>query len=260
MIIDSHCHYGPGDSFSGPWDTRADIDNYLKIAADAGVTNVALIPALAKNYEIGNRCIVSLISRHPQRFAGYLSVNPGNHHTEIDKALSLFNRYPNLIGIKVHLYNGRITRQICEAALRYNALILWDNGNDPYAVELAASEYPGVNFIIPHLGSFGDDWRAQRACIDIICRLRNVYADTSGVRRFDLLQEACWLAGTEKLLFGSDGPWLNPAVELEKIYQLRLSEPETKMILCANFLKLIKPRFSFDHTSDYPRTAVKLAH
>jgi uncharacterized protein len=245
LIIDSHCHYGPGDGFTGPWDTRADIDNYLKIAVDAGITNVALIPALARDYEIGNRCLVALISKHPDRFVGYVGINPGTNHSEFEKALSLFDQYPNLIGIKIHHYNGRITRRICEAAQRYKVIILWDNGNDPYAVELAASEYPRVNFIIPHLGSFGDDWRAQRACIDIICRLPNVYADTSGVRRYDLLQEACRLAGTKKLLFGSDGPWLNPALELEKIYQLRLSEPETQMILYASFLKLIEPRYRF---------------
>jgi predicted TIM-barrel fold metal-dependent hydrolase len=73
-------------------------------------------------------------------------------------------------------------------------------------VELLAKEYPEVSFIIPHLGSFADDWRAQLALIDHLVRHPNVYAETSGVRRFDLLQEAVRRAGAQKFIFGSDGP------------------------------------------------------
>ena len=62
-------------------------------------------------------------------------------------------------------------------------------------VELLAHEYPDVDFIIPHLGSFADDWRAQLALIDHLVRHPNVYADTSGVRRFDLLEQAVRRAG-----------------------------------------------------------------
>ena len=50
-------------------------------------------------------------------------------------------------------------------------------------------------FVIPHLGSFADDWRAQLALIDHLVRHPNVYADTSGVRRFDLLEQAVRRAG-----------------------------------------------------------------
>ena len=78
------------------------------------------------------------------------------------------------------------------------------------SVELLATEYPDVAFIIPHLGSFADDWAAQLALVDHLARHPNVHADTSGVRRFDLLEEAVRRAGPSKLLFGSDGPWLHP--------------------------------------------------
>ncbi len=37
--------------------------------------------------------------------------------------------------------------------------------------ELLATEYPDVAFIIPHLGSFADDWRAQVALIPILARI-----------------------------------------------------------------------------------------
>ena len=109
-------------------------------------------------------------------------------------------------------------------------------------VELLAQEYPDVTFIIPHLGSFADDWRAQLALIDHLVRHPNIYADTSGVRRFDLLEEAVKRAGAGKILFGSDGPWLHPAVELAKIKALKLVPVDEALILGGNFLRITSPK------------------
>jgi predicted TIM-barrel fold metal-dependent hydrolase len=116
--------------------------------------------------------------------------------------------------------------------------VLYDVMGEVSAVELLAQEYPDVNFIIPHMGSFADDWRAQLALIDHLVRHPNIYADTAGVRRFDFLQEAVRRAGPGKILFGSDGPWLHPAVELAKVRVLNLPRYEEQLILSGNFLRL----------------------
>jgi predicted TIM-barrel fold metal-dependent hydrolase len=59
------------------------------------------------------------------------------------------------------------------------------------------------------------------------------------VRRFDVLEEAVARAGAHKVLFGSDGPWLHPGVELAKIRALRLSPAEERLILGWNLLRLL---------------------
>jgi hypothetical protein len=104
--------------------------------------------------------------------------------------------------------------------------------------ELLAQEYPDVNFVIPHLGSFADDWRAQIAFIDHLARHPNIYTDTAGVRRFDILEQAVQRAGARKILFGSDGPWLHPGVELAKVRALGLSRTDEDLVLAGNFLRL----------------------
>ena len=91
-------------------------------------------------------------------------------------------------GIKVHRHDARISREICEAARRLRLPVLYDVMGEVAAAELLADEYPDVDFIIPHLGSFADDWSAQLAFIDLLAERPNIYADTSGVRRFDLLR------------------------------------------------------------------------
>ncbi|HET7505496.1 MAG TPA: hypothetical protein VFK02_30960, partial [Kofleriaceae bacterium] len=57
---------------------------------------------------------------------------------------------------------------------------------------------------------------------------------------FDLLVQAVRRAGPGKLLFGSDGPWLHPGVELAKIRALGLARSDERRVLAGNFLGLIR--------------------
>jgi Amidohydrolase len=75
--------------------------------------------------------------------------------------------------------------------------------------------------------------------IEQLVRYNNVYADTSGVRRFDYLVQAVKRAGAHKLLFGSDGPWLHPGVDLYKIVALTLPPEHEALILGRNAIRLI---------------------
>ena len=117
--------------------------------------------------------------------------------------------------------------------------VLYDVMGEASGIDLIAPEYPDVSFIVPHLGSFSDDWRAQRTVVDQLARHPNVHADTSGVRRFDLLVEAVAAGGPEKILFGTDGPWLHPGVELSKVYALGLPPAQEALVLGGNLLRLI---------------------
>ena len=68
----------------------------------------------------------------------------------------------------------------------------------------------------------------------------NIYTDTAGVRRFDLLEAAAQRAGARKLLFGTDGPWLHPGVELAKVRALHLSAAEEREVLGGTILRLMR--------------------
>ena len=134
------------------------------------------------------------------------------------------------VGLKVHRHDARITREICEWRAHTTYPSFTSDG-EVSVCELLAMEYPDVPFIIPHLGSFADDWQAQQAFIDPLSRHPNIFTDTSGVRRFDLLVQAVQRAGAGKILFGSDGPWLHPGVELAKVRALKLSPADESLVL-----------------------------
>ncbi|MGH9841166.1 MAG: amidohydrolase family protein [Blastocatellia bacterium] len=239
MIIDCHCHAGKGDGLTGPWDTAAPLDQYLRRAARAGIDRTVLLAAFHSDYAVANREVARIVASRPDRFYGFAFVNPerdsGRVAAMVEDAVARYG----FRGIKVHRHDGRITREICEAARAWSLPVMYDVMGEVSVVELLAEEYPRVNFIIPHLGSFSDDWRAQQALIDPLARHPNIYTDTSGVRRFDLLEQAVRRAGAKKILFGSDGPWLHPGVELAKVRALGLAAADEKLVLGENLLRLI---------------------
>jgi predicted TIM-barrel fold metal-dependent hydrolase len=238
MIIDSHCHAGKGDGLTGPWDTDASLGKYLHRAATAGITRTVLFPAFHSDYAVANRKVARIVARRPDRFYGFAFVHPQRDRGRVFTMIKVAVERYGFLGIKVHRHDARITREICEVARAFSLPVLYDVMGEVSVVELIAREYPEVNFIIPHLGSFADDWRAQLAMIDPLVRHPNIYTDTSGIRRFDLLQDAVQRAGPGKVLFGTDGPWLHPAVELVKVRVLGLPLHEEEMILSGNFLRL----------------------
>lgn len=242
MIIDCHCHAGKGDGLTGPWDTNAPLEKYLMRAARAGINRSVLFAAFHSDYTTANREVARIVRSRPNRFYGFAFINPRRDAGRVQSMLEEAVRHHGFVGIKVHRHDAAMTREVCESARAFSLPVLYDVVGEVSAVELLAEEYPDLNFIIPHLGSFSDDWKAQLALIDHLVRHPNVYADTSGVRRFDLLEQAVRRAGANKILFGSDGPWLHPAVELAKIKALRLSAREEQLILGGNFLRLISRR------------------
>lgn len=239
MIIDCHCHAGTGDGLTGPWDTRAPLQGYLRRAMAAGIQRTVLFSAFHSDYAAANLEVARIVASKPNRFYGFAFVHAVQDRGRVRELVKTAVKRYGFVGIKVHRHDAAITREICAAARAFALPVLYDVAGEVSVCELLAQEYPDVNFIIPHLGSFVDDWRAQLAVIDHLVRHPNIYADTAGVRRFDLLEQAVKRAGPSKLLFGSDGPWLHPGIELAKIKALQLPSSQESLILGGNFQNLI---------------------
>ena len=240
MIIDSHCHAGKGDGLTGPWDTAAPLDKYLVRAARAGITHTVLFAAFHSDYAVANREVARIVSSHPDRFFGLAFVNAVNDRGRVQRLVRQAVEEFGFVGIKLHRYDAPINREICEVARAFSLPVLYDVMGAVSVCELLAQEYPDVNFIIPHLGSFADDWRAQTALIDHLVRHPNIFTDTAGVRRFDSLEAAARRAGAGKIIFGSDGPWLHPGVELAKVRALKLTPADQRRVLGDTILMLMR--------------------
>ena len=239
MIVDCHCHAGKGDLMTAPWNTDAPIGDYLRRAGRAGIGKTIVFAPFHSNYSEANAEVARIVRQHPERLMGFAFVHAsrdaGRVHEMVRRAVVQWR----FCGIKVHGHDAMPTREICEVARAFRIPVLADIVGQAAVIDMLAPQYPDVNFIIPHLGSFADDWRAHQVVVDQLVRYPNVYTDTSGVRRFDYIIEALKRAGPRKVLFGSDGPWLHPGVEIEKIRLLGLCPRDRALVLGGNILRLI---------------------
>jgi len=239
MIVDCHCHAGTGDRMTAPWNTDAPIEPYLRRARRAGIDKTIVFAAFNSDYDKANRQVAHIVARNRGRLIGFAFVHAARDAGRILCMVERARRW-GFLGIKCHGFEAMPTRELCEAARTFRMPLLADVVGQAAVVDMLAPQFPDVNFIIPHLGSFADDWRAHQQVIDQLVRYPNVYTDTSGVRRFDYIIEAIKRAGARKVLFGSDGPWLHPGVEIHKIRLLRLPPKEEGLILGGNIIRLLR--------------------
>jgi hypothetical protein len=241
MIVDCHCHAGEGDLLTAPWNTMAAIEPYLRRAKAAGIDRTIVFAAFNTDYAKANAALAKIVARHPRRLIGFAMLNPRRDAGRIREMVQRAVEHWRFRGIKVHGHDSMPTREVCETARAFHLPILVDVAGKAHVVDMLAPEYPDVNFIIPHFGSFADDFRAQQQVVDQLVRYPNVYADTAGVRRFDYIVQAIKRAGARKVLFGSDGPWLHPGLELHKIRLLGLEPRAQAAVMGGNVLRLISP-------------------
>jgi hypothetical protein len=240
MIIDCHCHAGKGDRMTAPWNTDAPIEPYLRRARAAGIDKTIVFPLFHSDYSEANVQLARLVERCRSRLIGFAFIHAtrdaGRVFSMVRRAVTCWG----FRGIKVHGHEAMATREVCETARAFRLPLLYDVAGQAHVMDMLAPQYPDVNFIIPHLGSFADDWRVHQQIVDLLVRFPNVYGDTSGVRRFDYIVQAVDRAGAQKLLFGSDGPWLHPGLELHKIRLLQLPPGKEDLILGGNALRLLR--------------------
>lgn len=241
MVIDGHCHAGRGERLTAPWNTEARLGAYLRRARAAGIDRTVVMPlAPFGNYSRANREVAAIVARRPDRLILFVAVHPRRDRGRIAAMLEHAVHRLGARGLKVHRMDASVTREVCDVARGLGLPVVYDVAGSTGLIEMVAPQYPEVTFIVPHMGSFGDDWRAHVAVIDQLVRFPNVYADTSGVRSFDYLEEAVRRASARKLVFGSDGPQLHPGVELEKVRLLGLRPREEAMVLGGTLARLLR--------------------
>jgi predicted TIM-barrel fold metal-dependent hydrolase len=105
----------------------------------------------------------------------------------------------------------------------------------PTAIAHLLDRYPGLTLIAAHLGGFQMWDESERELIG-----RNLYLDLShtlfwmpDAQVFRMIRNH----GADKIVFGSDAPWQDPAKVLQAFLQLPLSENEQRAILWENAFK-----------------------
>src|SRR5262249_17314660 len=149
-----------------------------------------VFPAFNSDYAAANRELARIVERFRPRLIGFAMVNPKTDAGRVREIVrEAVTRY-GFRGLKIHGHESMPTREVCDAARQFTLPVIVDVVGNPGVIDMFASHYPDVRFIIAHMGSFADDWRPHERVIEQLARSPNALADTSGVRRFDYLVQA----------------------------------------------------------------------
>jgi predicted TIM-barrel fold metal-dependent hydrolase len=218
-VIDAHCHAGKGfnygkDSKAFPaWTTFNDPERLLRTAAEVGIDQSIIFPIANTTYEKANEEIAGFVRKYAGKFIGFAKHDPKTEDGKIKALLTREVRELGLKGLKLHAVpSAEILDTV--AALRVPIIMHPPRVGDCLEVVRA---HPAINFILAHLGSFGSrESKEHVLAIDAAKVLPNLYLESSAVVFVDYLEQAAKEL-PEKLIFGSDGPLVDPRVELYKI-------------------------------------------
>ncbi|MGE5417040.1 MAG: amidohydrolase family protein [Acidobacteriota bacterium] len=196
--------------------------------------------------EPDNKPVVDAVARNPERFIGWIAVNP-NLQTEAMQVIEDLSVLPGMIGVKVHWFFHRFAHDMLDQVAGYcqerSLPMLVHLPPDPDACFYLPHKFPQLKVIYAHAGVpwFKKVWGLAHSLPNVFIDLSSDYLDAKSLRM------AVEYVGHRKCLFGTDGPFGLP--QPGDIYDysrmkgwienLSIGQSETDAILCSNFLSLI---------------------
>lgn len=243
FVLDCHCHIGEWSNFNIPSGTAES----MLASMDCTGTDTAIISAhsaIGPDFVYGNKLVMNTVKKYPQRFMGYVTINP-NFPELIKSELERCFTLEGMIGIKLHpsLHGCSVDhRNYHEAYMtavqkRCPVLVHVWGKSDVASIDRIAGQYPQAILIMGHTGG---EPKAMEDAVDIIRKHENVYGDLALSAAFEGNVE--WFmkeVGSKKILYGSDLPFLDPRPTLGRVALADISEEEKLDILGMNMKRIL---------------------
>jgi len=277
MIIDSHVHLHPTrevgkmvvelikEKHGVGYYSYGTPDDYLMEMENASIDKAVMVSFAPDNQLKNNNFWTVAITRprknrpakYPQ-FIPFISVSPtmtGRKPVE-----ELEHKYKwGMKGLKIHPVAQNFAPDdkrmwpVYEWLEKHNLPITAHSGinidetsryGEPRRWNTVLEEFPNLKLILAHLGNgFWDQ------TIEIADKFLHVMFDTaiaiSYIQSPTTLDDEAAVdiiktIGADRILFGSDYPWINPKKDIERIKSLDISEDDKKLILGENAVRLFK--------------------
>ncbi|MFN8622639.1 MAG: amidohydrolase family protein [Chloroflexota bacterium] len=234
MILDFHTHVDHAEVY-GWFDPP---EKLLALMDDAGIERAAIMTYL--DHPLGGAdpiaTIHDAITRYPERLIGFVRLNP-NFRAEARRALDRCVLELGFRGVKLHPTTtlahpaGDATIELLERCAELGVPALFHCGDDPYttpqALEAAAARVPGCTVVLGHMGGY---FHAEDA-IAAAVRQPNLVLETSAMPYPERIADAVRAVGPWRVVYGSDGPGCNPALEVEKVRLAGLPAEDEAIVL-----------------------------
>jgi len=240
LLIDAHNHVG-GPDIS---DKKSQSGSEIIKALDSTNVDRAVIfpfnnPDPSLGFKFANDYIADVVSDYPDQLIGFGRVDP----TNVDRALKEVERLSTdlgLVGLKLHpraqqFYpdDGGLHKVLTKAS-KLGLVVVFDSGSDfaPWSgMAEMAKQFSEVPMIMAHMRKAGYIEAAKSAS--------NIYLGTTKVQP-ELIVEAVQQIGADRIISGSDSPYVSIQAEYDKIMSLnQLSVGEKDQILGLNMARIL---------------------
>lgn len=245
-VADCHGHHGVHPDFPA---YKASPKEMIAVMDHLNIELLAITSTLAcyNDCPRGNAEVDEVIRKYPDRFLGYITVNP-NPPGQAIAELERWKHFHSPPLIKLHPatqkypVTGRHYQPVWEYAHATSAIVLvhtWDSDPNcgPLLFPAIARAHPNARILLGHSGV---TWRGYHQAIEAAKAEDNLFLDLSGSQNHRLILEHCVeQVGAERILFGSDLPFLEAAMTLGRVLASQISDKAKEQILRTNFLRLV---------------------
>ncbi|MFH1009532.1 MAG: amidohydrolase family protein [Candidatus Latescibacterota bacterium] len=252
-IVDAHMHLGfPGTLFTSGWET----DAVLRLMDLLGMDRAYSIHHLWLTGRIAEGRAASIEAyEHSGGRIPFMAVYDPRRETESLRAMNACLGHEGFIGIKIHPSfhsvpaDDRRYDPAWEYASEHKLPMVSHTWSDTYnpvqklsvpkLFESHIEKHQDVSLIMGHSGGPGT---GREQAIRLAQTYPNVYLDLSGdIFSLDLIENLACAVGADKVIFGSDQPWIDPRAHLTRIYLSELDEEAKKLVLGQNALLVFEP-------------------
>ncbi len=245
MIIDAHAHCGRQDRFP-----PQDIADYLASVGSSGIEAAVMFAPVMEIYDRYDPCFLDTAEwRERREDANRYLLTAGTPGFRVFPFFFIWNDFaveqicPEHKGIKWHRHEDEPVYEYdslrCAAAIetirerRMPVVLEEEFGNTLRFIHELAT---GVQVIIPHLGFLNGGYENLRR--RGVWELPDVWADTALAPPGDI-KDYIRRYGHERLMFGSDFPFGNPARELDRVLSLDLTGEQRAAVCGGNAAGLL---------------------
>jgi hypothetical protein len=244
MICDSHCHLKHGDAEHTEYSPETIIETMDAAGIDRSIV-FAMSTTAKRSIEMASEAA----RKFPDRLIPFAYALPSYERAVVDELEEAIS-HRGFRGLKIHLGECTVADYVIdpvmELAGRLGVPCLLDYLGRFGTAESLATRFPNTKQIVCHLGQYlGTNDQLIDRFIGLAERCPNVYLDTSGVVLLYKIQQAVARVGSERVLWGIDGPHMNPDLvsyarySLDGIRMLKLAEADERNVLGGSIAKLI---------------------
>jgi predicted TIM-barrel fold metal-dependent hydrolase len=220
-------------------------DELLARMDAADVERALVCPLKPVGYHLGpaNDLVAEAVARQP-RFVGLARVDPNLGQEavrELDRALG---KGLGLRGVFLHPWeetfrvNGPRVEPILARCAELHVPVVIASGY-PWVSEAAqvgdlARRFPNVTLVMTHGGQINISGLGQADAMNTLQRHANVVMETSGVYRQDFLEDVATQLGPERVLYGSNSPFMDMRLEVQRVRWANLAEDAKMLMLAGN--------------------------